>query len=130
MAPSTNSDNPAALLSTTPSIANSDLDTTTDFNRSDINREAATDTSSSADYTGYEGIDWNRLSGYCISKHRRRQRTGWVWEHGFDIEKDGSGRRFWLWWNDLDSILGCLVGSPNCPGGWGLPEFLFFFPLV
>ncbi|KAH8743246.1 hypothetical protein F5883DRAFT_48467 [Diaporthe sp. PMI_573] len=65
MAPPTNSDNPAALLSTTPSIANSDLDTTTDFNRSDINREAATDTSSSADYTGYEGIDWNRLSGYC-----------------------------------------------------------------
>ncbi|KAK2670373.1 hypothetical protein RAB80_014510 [Fusarium oxysporum f. sp. vasinfectum] len=25
-----------------------------------------------------------------------RPRTGWVWEHGFDIERDGSGRRFWL----------------------------------
>ncbi|KAK2926541.1 Ribonuclease H-like superfamily [Fusarium oxysporum f. sp. vasinfectum] len=58
--------------------------------------EVTIDTSSSVDYTGYEGIDWNRLSGYCIRKQRRRPRTGWVWEHGFDIEKDGSGRRFWL----------------------------------
>ncbi|KAL6411818.1 hAT family dimerization domain protein [Ilyonectria robusta] len=95
MAPSTNVDNPALLL-TTPSTANSDLNTATDINRFNVNREVTADTSSSADYTSYKGIDWNRLSGYCIRKHRRRQRTGWVWEHGFDIEKDGSGSRFWL----------------------------------
>ncbi|EXL89893.1 hypothetical protein FOIG_16824, partial [Fusarium odoratissimum NRRL 54006] len=23
-----------------------------------------------------------------------RQRTGWVWEHGYDIEKDSSGHGF------------------------------------
>ncbi|RKL04552.1 hypothetical protein BFJ70_g17184 [Fusarium oxysporum] len=61
-----------------------------------VKQEVTIDTSSSVDYTGYEGIDWNRLSGYCIRKQRRRPQTGWVWEHGFDIEKDGSGRRFWL----------------------------------
>jgi hypothetical protein len=54
------------------------------------------DTSSSVDYKGYEGIDWSRLSGYHIRKHRRKQRTGWAWEYGYDIEKDGSGHRFWL----------------------------------
>ncbi|RKK12583.1 hypothetical protein BFJ66_g18283, partial [Fusarium oxysporum f. sp. cepae] len=73
-----------------------DLDAPPSFDPSDTNREVTIDTSSSVDYTGYEGIDWNRLSGYCIRKQRRRPRTGWVWEHGFDIEKDGSGRRFWL----------------------------------
>ncbi|KAF5232754.1 hypothetical protein FANTH_12832 [Fusarium anthophilum] len=57
---------------------------------------AADDASFSGNYVGYEGIDWNRLSGYSIRKHRRRPRTGWVWEHGFYIEKDGSGHRFWL----------------------------------
>ncbi|KAH7109739.1 hypothetical protein B0J13DRAFT_534711 [Dactylonectria estremocensis] len=73
---------------TSPSTTPSDLDAPTRFDPSDTNREVTVDTSSSVDYTGYEGIDWNRLSGYCIRKHRRRQRTGWVWEYGFDIEKD------------------------------------------
>ncbi|KJZ68601.1 hypothetical protein HIM_12010 [Hirsutella minnesotensis 3608] len=54
------------------------------------------DTSPSIDYVGYEGIDWNRLSGFSIRKYRKRARTGWVWEHGFDIEKNDSGHRFWL----------------------------------
>src|ERR1700712_3738145 len=58
--------------------------------------EAVEDTPFPGDYLGYEGIDWNRLSGFCIRQHRRRPRTGWVWEHGFDTEKDGSGHRFWL----------------------------------
>ncbi|KAI8406519.1 hypothetical protein FOFC_13989 [Fusarium oxysporum] len=95
MAQSTNA-NCRAIPSITPSTISSDLDASPSFDPSDTNREVAIDTSSSVDYTGYEGIDWNRLSGYCIRKQRRRPRTGWVWEHGFDIEKDDSGRRFWL----------------------------------
>ncbi|KAF4443574.1 transposase-like protein [Fusarium austroafricanum] len=95
MAQSTNA-NCRAIPSITPSTIPSDLDAPPSFDPSDTNREVTIDTSSSVDYTGYEGIDWNRLSGYCIRKQRRRPRTGWVWEHGFDIEKDGSGRRFWL----------------------------------
>jgi hypothetical protein len=94
MALSTNPDISAALFSTT-STASSDLDTATGFNRSDNNTEANVDISSTA-HSGYEGIDWNRLPGYLASKQRRRQRTGWVWEHGYDIEKDSSGHRFWL----------------------------------
>ncbi|KAL9563934.1 hypothetical protein ACKAV7_011969 [Fusarium commune] len=94
MALFTNPDISATLFSTT-STANSDLDTATGFNRSDDNTEANVDISSTA-HSGYEGIDWNRLPGYLASKQRRRQRTGWVWEHGYDIEKDSSGHRFWL----------------------------------
>ncbi|KAG7404035.1 putative AC transposase [Fusarium oxysporum f. sp. rapae] len=94
MALSTNPDISATLFSTT-STANSDLDTATGFNRSDDNTEANVDISSTA-HSGYEGIDWNRLPGYLASKQRRRQRTGWVWERGYDIEKDSSGHRFWL----------------------------------
>ncbi|KAL9561355.1 hypothetical protein ACKAV7_014710 [Fusarium commune] len=94
MALSTNPDISAALFSIT-STASSDLDTATGFNRSDDNTEANVDISSTA-HSGYEGIDWNRLPGYLASKQRRRQRTGWVWEHGNDIEKDSSGHRFWL----------------------------------
>lgn len=41
-------------------------------------------------------IEWKRLPGFSIRHHRRRPRTGWVWEHSFDIEKHGSGHRFWL----------------------------------
>ncbi|KAH7205388.1 uncharacterized protein BKA55DRAFT_267194 [Fusarium redolens] len=92
MALSTNPDISAALFSTT-STANSDPDTATSFNRSDDNTEANVDISSTA-YLGYEGIDWHRLLGYLSSKQRRRQRTGWVWEHGYDIEKNSSGHRF------------------------------------
>ncbi|KJZ69141.1 hypothetical protein HIM_11471 [Hirsutella minnesotensis 3608] len=58
--------------------------------------EAADDASFAADHAGYEGIDWNRLPGYSISKRRKRPRTSWIWEHGYDIEKDDSGHRFWL----------------------------------
>lgn len=58
--------------------------------------DATGDTSPSIDYIGYEGIDWNRLAGFSIRKYRKRARTGWVWEHGFDIEKNDSGHRFWL----------------------------------
>ncbi|KAI8401739.1 hypothetical protein FOFC_18608 [Fusarium oxysporum] len=79
MALSTNPDISAALFSTT-STASSDLDTATGFNRSDDNTEANVDISSTA-HSGYEGIDWNRLPGYL---------------HGYDIEKESSGHRFWL----------------------------------
>ncbi|KAM5529052.1 hypothetical protein BFJ69_g17674 [Fusarium oxysporum] len=97
MAPSTNPDISAALFSTT-STANSDPDTATSFNRSDDNTEANVDISSTA-HLGYEGIDWHRLLGYLSSNLNKeegsgRQRTGWVWEHGYDIEKDSSGHRF------------------------------------
>ncbi|KAI3573153.1 hypothetical protein IWW34DRAFT_757052 [Fusarium oxysporum f. sp. albedinis] len=91
MAPSTNPDISAALFSTT-STANSHPDTATSFNRSDENTEANVDISSTA-HLGYEGIDWHRLLGYLSSNLNKeegsgRQRTGWVWEHGYDIEKD------------------------------------------
>jgi ribosomal protein L31 len=66
MALSTNPDISAALFSTT-STASSDLDTATGFNRSDDNTEANVDISSTA-HSGYEGIDWNRLPGYLVSK--------------------------------------------------------------
>lgn len=56
----------------------------------------AGDTAFSGHFSGYEGIDWSRLSGYSISRHRRRPRTGWVWEHGYDIENNRSGHRFWV----------------------------------
>ncbi|KAK2926510.1 HAT, C-terminal dimerization domain [Fusarium oxysporum f. sp. vasinfectum] len=82
-------------LSSAPSTAFSLLDSP-DLGSSETKGGAADDASFSVDYIGYEGIDWNRLSGYSIRKHQRRPRTGWVWEHGFDIEKDGSGHRFWL----------------------------------
>ncbi|EJP61246.1 transposase-like protein [Beauveria bassiana ARSEF 2860] len=78
------------------STAYSDLDAATDLSGFDINREATADTTSSAAHSGYEGVDWNRLPGYVASRHRRRQRTGWVWEHGYDVERNNSGRRFWL----------------------------------
>ncbi|KAL5592925.1 hypothetical protein FOBRF1_013233 [Fusarium oxysporum] len=82
-------------LSSAPSTAFSLLDSP-DLGSSETKGGAADDASFSVDYIGYEGIDWNRLSGYSIRKHQRRPRTGWVWEHGFNIEKDGSGHRFWL----------------------------------
>ncbi|KAK8011833.1 hypothetical protein PG989_000093 [Apiospora arundinis] len=82
-------------LSSTPSTAFSLLGNS-DLGSSEIKAGVVDDASFSVDYVGYEGIDWNRLSGYSIRKHQRRPRTGWVWEHGFDIEKDGSGHRFWL----------------------------------
>jgi hypothetical protein len=105
MVHSKSTDISAALISTPPSIANSDPYTAAGFNRSDDNREATEDTSSSAGHSAYEGINWNRLPGYLASKQRRRQRTGWVWEHGYDIEKDSSGHRFWHIWVYRDSDL-------------------------
>jgi len=79
-----------------PSTAYSDLDAATDFTGCDVNREATADTTSSTAHSGYEGIDWNRLPGYVASRHRRRRRTGWVWEHGYDVERNDSGHHFWL----------------------------------
>lgn len=79
-----------------PSTPYSDPDATTDLTGFNGNREATTDTPSSAGHSGYEGINWNRIPGYVASRHRRRQRTGWVWEHGYDVERNNSGRRFWL----------------------------------
>ncbi|KAM3505831.1 hypothetical protein MY10362_002714 [Beauveria mimosiformis] len=58
--------------------------------------DTSDDTLLTVDHIGYEGIDWNRIPGYSISRRRKRPRAGWVWEHGFDIEKDETGRRFWL----------------------------------
>ena len=96
MASSTKADETSTILSTALSTSHSDLQTPTDLNPSNSSREVTIDNSSSADYTGYKGINWSRLPGYHIRKHRRRPRTGWVWEYGYDIEKDGSGHRFWL----------------------------------
>ncbi|KAM0664385.1 hypothetical protein ACQRIU_006967 [Beauveria bassiana] len=45
---------------------------------------------------GYEGVDWNRLSGFSISKHRKRPRTSWVWEYGYDVKNDRTGHRYWV----------------------------------
>ncbi|KAK2669173.1 hypothetical protein RAB80_014699 [Fusarium oxysporum f. sp. vasinfectum] len=90
-----NADQASRALSSTPSTAFSLLGNS-DLGSSEIKAGVVDNASFSVDYVGYEGIDWNRLSGYSIRKHQRRPRTGWVWEHGFDIEKDGSGHRFWL----------------------------------
>ncbi|KAF2180290.1 hypothetical protein K469DRAFT_715541 [Zopfia rhizophila CBS 207.26] len=57
MAPSTNADETLTVLSTALSTAQSDLETSTDLNPSYTSREVTVDTSSSADYTGYEGIN-------------------------------------------------------------------------
>ncbi|XP_044715999.1 transposase [Hirsutella rhossiliensis] len=65
-------------------------------------REIADDASFAVDHVGYEGIDWNRVSGYSISKRRKRPRTSWIWEHGYDIEKDSSGHRFWLFTHHIN----------------------------
>ena len=94
MAPSMNADETSTVLSTALSTDHSDLEAPTDHNPSDTSREVAVDSSSSPDYTGYEGVNWSRLLGYHIRNHRKRPRTGWVWEYGYDIEKSGSGHRF------------------------------------
>ncbi|KJZ69950.1 hypothetical protein HIM_10658 [Hirsutella minnesotensis 3608] len=74
----------------------SDADIVTDFDRSDLNGDVTVETSHSIARPGYEGVDWSRLPGYTVSRQRRRPRTGWVWEHGYDIESESSGHRFWL----------------------------------
>jgi len=91
-----NADETSTVLSTALSTGHSDLEGPTDRNPSDTSREVTVDSSSSPDYTGYEGVNWSRLLGYHIRNHRKRPRTGWVWEYGYDIEKNGSGHRFWL----------------------------------
>src|SRR5688500_6141841 len=96
MAKSPNADSTSAGFSTVPSTAYSNLDSPINFNPSESSGEGTGDTPPTVGYTGYEGIDWSRLPGYCMRKHGRRVRTGWVWEHGYDIEKAGSGRRSWL----------------------------------
>lgn len=95
MAESANADR-ASTARSDPSTGCSAPNSSPEFSSSQPKGEVAEDTSFSVDYIGYEGIDWNRLLGFSIRQHRRRPRTGWVWEHGFDIEKGGSGHRFWL----------------------------------
>ncbi|KAJ0125685.1 Uncharacterized protein HZ326_31209 [Fusarium oxysporum f. sp. albedinis] len=108
------------------SVANSDPDTATSFNRSDDNTEANVDISSTA-HSGYKGINWNRLPGYLASKQRRRQRAGWVWEHGYDIEKDSSGYRFWLCKECHQTKAAITHISYTATVGRYCVEFLFLF---
>ena len=83
--------------STTPLITRSDIGVEASSAHCSVHGVATNvSETSSAGQEGYKGIDWSRLPGYYIRRHRRRQRTGWVWEYGYDIEKDGSGHRFWL----------------------------------
>ncbi|KAK9443820.1 transposase-like protein [Metarhizium brunneum] len=113
-----------------PSTAYSDLDAATDLTGFDVNREATADTTSSAAHSGYEGIDWNRLPGYVASRHRRRQRTGWVWEHGYDVERSNSGRRFWLCkeCSRRPPIREAVAGNDPCrSAGWGVCDGLLFW---
>jgi hypothetical protein len=93
MAKSPNADSISAGFSTAPSTACSNLDSPISFNPSEPSGEGRGDTPPTVGYNGYEGIDWSRLPGYFMRKHGRGVRTGWVWEHGYDIEKVGSGRR-------------------------------------
>ncbi|KAI0388502.1 hypothetical protein F5Y17DRAFT_201920 [Xylariaceae sp. FL0594] len=87
----------ADLAASAPSkTAPSDFEGSADFSSSVSVGNAEKERSVLIDYIGYEGIEWNRLPEFSIRHHRRRPRTGWVWEHGFDIEKHGSGHRFWL----------------------------------
>ncbi|KAJ6437326.1 retrovirus polyprotein [Purpureocillium lavendulum] len=83
-------------LSSAPSTTFSVPESSPDFDPLEPDVDGTGDTSPSIDYAGYEGIDWNRLAGFSIRKHRKRARTGWVWEHGFDIENTNSGHRYWL----------------------------------
>lgn len=91
-----NADASANPPSSPQSASSYALQSSFDISSSELRRAVSDDTLLSFDHNGYEGIDWNRLSGYSISRRRKRPRTGWVWEHGFDIEKDKTGRRFWL----------------------------------
>jgi hypothetical protein len=54
MAQSLNADRLSTALSIIPSTAYSGLDSSTDFNSSELNGGAPADTSSSVDYSGYE----------------------------------------------------------------------------
>ncbi|KAI5455945.1 hypothetical protein BGZ63DRAFT_429545 [Mariannaea sp. PMI_226] len=89
-------DRALAIPSTAISTAETGLDSHSDFNSSEINKEVTEDTPSLADHAGYEGINWTHLPGFCIRQHRKRLRMGWVWEHGYNIENERFGRRFWL----------------------------------
>ncbi|KAM3448845.1 hypothetical protein NHJ6243_010059, partial [Beauveria neobassiana] len=80
----------------TSSAASNVLGSSFEIDSSEHKGDISDDTLLTVDHIGYEGIDWNRIPGYSISRRRKRPRTGWVWEHGFDIEKDETGRRFWL----------------------------------
>ncbi|KAI5455740.1 hypothetical protein BGZ63DRAFT_429621 [Mariannaea sp. PMI_226] len=81
-----NADQKPTLLSSAHCTTSSPLCSSSDINPSEPRGEFSDDTSFLVDYIGYDGIDWNRLAGHSISRRRKRPRTGWVWEHGFDIE--------------------------------------------
>ena len=78
------------------SSSHSAHDVPADTDSSVITGDVTSSNYSSVDYVGYTDINWTRLPGYHIRKHRKRLRTGWVWEYGYDIEKDGTNHRFWL----------------------------------
>jgi hypothetical protein len=86
------SNTPPGLLENTYS----DVSSFVDLSTSELVKVPDDDTPSFASCACYEGIDWNRLAGYSISRPRKRPRTGWVWEHGYDIEKDSSRHRYWV----------------------------------
>ncbi|KAJ6437949.1 calcium permeable channel [Purpureocillium lavendulum] len=96
MAQTTRGEMLSSNLSSAPSTSFSVPESSPDFDPLEPDVDGTGDTSPSIDYAGYEGIDWNRLAGFSIRKHRKRARTGWVWEHGFDIENTDSGHRYWL----------------------------------
>ncbi|OAQ62543.1 reverse transcriptase [Purpureocillium lilacinum] len=96
MAQTTRGEMLSSNLSSAPSTTFSVPESSPDFDPLEPDVDGKGDTSPSIDYAGYEGIDWNRLAGFSIRKHRKRARTGWVWEHGFDIENTDSGHRYWL----------------------------------
>ncbi|KAJ6436796.1 putative 115 kDa protein in type-1 retrotransposable element R1DM [Purpureocillium lavendulum] len=96
MAQTTRGEMLSSNLSSAPSTTFSVPESSPDFDPLEPDVDGTGDTSPSIDYAGYEGIDWNRLAGFSIRKHRKRARTGWVWEHGFDIENTDSGHRYWL----------------------------------
>ncbi len=96
MAVDENADETANPLRSAHYAGSDALYSSSNVNSSEPRGEVSDDTIFSVEHIGYEGIDWNRLPGYSISRRRKRPRTGWAWEHGFDIEKDETGRRFWL----------------------------------
>ncbi|KAJ6441119.1 arginase [Purpureocillium lavendulum] len=65
-------------LSSAPSTTFSVPESSPDFDPLEPDVDGTGDTSPSIDYAG------------------KRARTGWVWEHGFDIENTNSGHRYWL----------------------------------
>src|SRR5438552_9796300 len=44
-----------------------------------------------------EAIDWAQLPDFQpLTRHSKKQRRGWVWQHGYEVERRSDGRRMWL----------------------------------